>query len=388
MRTLFNMDILFSAVGILQGDIEQTQDNKLGIKIGDKSYPLFPTPRYRKSWDTLKGEISHLGVVSKKLLVYPKCIYFSDHKKPYRISFNIVCHHTEESGKGIFTSFNPCEFQLFGLWKFISPYPTPVISVFKNYSDERYAKFKDLEPQLKAKYARGLHLPLLWKDALVPPFRFDPQDKQQKKEIYFVGLKAKFNSQQDVFEFDSLLVPPTLEHPRHFRYKINQEKKASTKSKKGKKDKSKSSEENTSNQENAPKQENNNPKIEKPSTTNDTKISEQFDNSHLDMPVSGKLEVTIKINEFPDDVQTLENGWKSFQVECDAQVVKVTVKPKMFKKLEHARDNYPMWVAAIAGKIGEKQPNGFILDSPSIQAFERKPKEPKQPKQSEAVAAQ
>ncbi|KST65165.1 hypothetical protein [Mastigocoleus testarum] len=86
-----------------------------------------------------------------------------------------------------------------------------------------------------------MHLPLLWKDALVPPFRFDPQDKQQKKEIYFVGLKAKFNSQQDAFEFNSLLAPPTLEHPRHFRYKINQEKKASTKSKKGKKkDKSKS----------------------------------------------------------------------------------------------------------------------------------------------------
>ena len=382
------MNIVFSAVGILQGDIEQTQDDKLGIKIGDKSYPLFPTPRYRKSWDTLKGEISHLGVVSKKLLVYPKCIYFSDHKKPYRISFNIVSHQTEESGKGIFTSFNPCEFQLFGLWKFISPYPTPVISVFKNYSDERYAKFKDLEPQLKAKYARGLHLPLLWKDALVPPFRFDPQDKQQKKEIYFVGLKAKFNSQLDVFEFDSLLAPPTLEHPKHFRYKITQEKKASTKSRKGKKkDKSKTSEENTSNQENSQQQENTT-KMEKPSTTNDTKISEPFDNSHLDMPVSGKLEVTIKINEFPDDVQTLENGWKSFQVECDAQVVKVTVKPKMFKKLEHARDNYPMWVAAIAGKIGEKQPNGFILDSPSIQAFERKPKEPKQPKQPEAVAAQ
>ena len=48
------------------------------------------------------------------------------------------------------------------------------------------------------------------------------------------------------------------------------------------------------------------------------------------------------------------------------------------KKLEHTRD---MWVAAIAGKIGEKQPNGFI------QAFERKPKQPKEQKQAEAVAA-
>ena len=88
--------------------------------------------------------------------------------------------------------------------------------MFKNYSDERYAKFKNLEPELKAKYARGLHLPLLWRDALVPPFRFNPQDKQQRKEIYFVGLKAKFNSQQDAFEFDSLLVPPKDGTPKAF----------------------------------------------------------------------------------------------------------------------------------------------------------------------------
>lgn len=147
------MDIFFSAVGILQGDIEQTQDDKLGIKIGDKSYPLFPTPRYRKRWKALKNEISHVGVVSRKLLVYPQCIHPRDHNKPYAINFAIVRHEEEESGKEIFTKFNPCEFQFFGLWKFISPCPLPVISVFKNYDSERYAKFKNLEPESKVKYA-------------------------------------------------------------------------------------------------------------------------------------------------------------------------------------------------------------------------------------------
>lgn len=30
------------------------------------------------------------------------------------------------------------------------------------------------------------------------------------------------------------------------------------------------------------------------------------------MPTSGKLELTIKINEMPTDIRTVENGWKEF----------------------------------------------------------------------------
>jgi hypothetical protein len=49
----------------------------------------------------------------------------------------------------------------------------------------------------------------------------------------------------------------------------------------------------------------------------------------------------------------------------------------VFKKLEQAQENYPMWVAAIAGKMGEPIAGGFALDQPNIQTFERKPKEAK-----------
>lgn len=95
------------------------------------------------------------------------------------------------------------------------------------------------------------------------------------------------------------------------------------------------------------------------------------------MPTPGKLEITIKINEMPADVETVENNWKQFHLDCDGQLVRVTVKPKVFKKLEQAQENYPMWVAAIAGKMGEPIEGGFVLDQPNIQTFERKPKEPK-----------
>ena len=96
------------------------------------------------------------------------------------------------------------------------------------------------------------------------------------------------------------------------------------------------------------------------------------------MPTLGKMELTIKINEFPADVRTVENGWKQFDLDCDGQLVSIKVKPKVFKKLEQAQADYPMWVAAIAGKMGTPTDNGFVLDQPNIQVFERKPKEAKQ----------
>jgi hypothetical protein len=46
------------------------------------------------------------------------------------------------------------------------------------------------------------------------------------------------------------------------------------------------------------------------------------------MPTAGKLELTIKINEFPADFRTVENGWKEFDLDCDGQLVRVKVKPK------------------------------------------------------------
>jgi hypothetical protein len=46
------------------------------------------------------------------------------------------------------------------------------------------------------------------------------------------------------------------------------------------------------------------------------------------VPTAGKLELTIKINEFPADVQTVENAWKQFDIDTRGQIVTVTLKPK------------------------------------------------------------
>ena len=99
------------------------------------------------------------------------------------------------------------------------------------------------------------------------------------------------------------------------------------------------------------------------------------------MSVPGKLEATIKINELPTS-EVVENGWHRFTLDCDGREVSATVKPKVWKKLTSAAEQYDSWVAAVTGRVGELTPTGFILESPSIQAFERKPKADKPPKET------
>ncbi|NEQ78247.1 MAG: fertility inhibition FinO-like protein [Okeania sp. SIO2C9] len=91
------------------------------------------------------------------------------------------------------------------------------------------------------------------------------------------------------------------------------------------------------------------------------------------MTIAAKMEVVLKISELPES-ETVENGWQYFEIDSDGIIVSITVKPKIFKKLTQAAENYPQWVAAITGKMGESTENGFKLENPAIQVFEKKPK--------------
>ena len=95
--------------------------------------------------------------------------------------------------------------------------------------------------------------------------------------------------------------------------------------------------------------------------------------------IPGKMEVVVKLNQFPDDVRTVDLGWLDFVVDTGEALVTITVKPKVFAALEQAQLDYPDWVAAIAGQMGEKMDSGFVLKEPNIQVFERKSKETLEP---------
>ncbi|HEY9846259.1 MAG TPA: hypothetical protein V6D03_08680 [Candidatus Caenarcaniphilales bacterium] len=101
------------------------------------------------------------------------------------------------------------------------------------------------------------------------------------------------------------------------------------------------------------------------------------------MLIPGKMDVTIKISQFPAEAKTVKNGWREFVVDTGDREVTITVKPKIFNKLEQADKTYPSWVAAITGQMGEPTKKGFALLQPGVQVFERKPRELQATTQSE-----
>lgn len=90
------------------------------------------------------------------------------------------------------------------------------------------------------------------------------------------------------------------------------------------------------------------------------------------MPIAGKLEITIKIHEIPTEVTTKSNGWKEFTLDCGGRPVVVTVRPRMWIRLEEAQASFPLWVASITGQMGHSHGKGFVLTEPALQVFERK----------------
>ena len=94
------------------------------------------------------------------------------------------------------------------------------------------------------------------------------------------------------------------------------------------------------------------------------------------MAIPGKLEVTIKINQLPEakpaSAQTM-----LFAVQAEGRTVVVEVKNKVWNNLKAASENYPQWVAALTGKMGQGVQGvsgGFRLEGPAVQVFEKKPK--------------
>jgi hypothetical protein len=94
----------------------------------------------------------------------------------------------------------------------------PCISVFKNFNKQRLEYIKSAPLDKKVNFMKASHIPVLWRDAPVPPFRFNPKlDKEAQGKASFVQIKARFNSSRDNFEFVELLAIPASEPPNYLK---------------------------------------------------------------------------------------------------------------------------------------------------------------------------
>ncbi|MFK0733533.1 MAG: hypothetical protein ACFKPT_07945 [Gloeotrichia echinulata GP01] len=225
---------IFQAIGVVTGDVQfifQDDKNKYiaNITIGQYQYNLYPIGSGSKSnaFNGLRKYIESTGISKQKLIVYPKVTHYPGKEQQHKIAFQLVAFEKqmvedliekEVIESSVSRELNDFEFKLSGLWQFIPVCRTPCITVMKNFSDERLQYIKQAELTSKVNFMKASHIPLIWKDALVNPFRFNPKaEKEQQGKAMFVSIKARFIPGRDVFGFDSLVAIPQEEAPKYLK---------------------------------------------------------------------------------------------------------------------------------------------------------------------------
>lgn len=210
-----NSDAIFQAVGVIVGEVNFDEEGRSTVTISGKKYRLLYASRYKRAYAALKKEIETSGKHQQRLIVYPKVMHFPRKEQPYQLDFQLVGFDSGKFPAGIGKELQDFEFKLCGLWQFIPVCQTPCISVFKNFNQERLDYIKQADASMKVKFMKASHVPLIWKDSPIRPFRFNPKlDKEQQGHSSFVEIKAKFLPHRDVFGFTELLSKPTATPPK------------------------------------------------------------------------------------------------------------------------------------------------------------------------------
>ncbi|MDJ0727377.1 MAG: hypothetical protein QNJ38_19940 [Prochloraceae cyanobacterium] len=207
--------VLFSAVGIIRGEVTiDEEENQHTVKFGGKTYPLFYARKNYTAYTGLKKEIEASGNANQRLIVYPKFTHFPKRDQPPRVGFQLV-GFDKGGGEGVTQELNDNEFKICGLWQFIPVCRQPCISIFRNFTRDRLDYIKQAETQSKVNFMKASHLPILWRDGPVKPFRFNPKlKKEEQAKVYFVEIKAKFLPQRDCFGFSEMLGEPSEKLPK------------------------------------------------------------------------------------------------------------------------------------------------------------------------------
>jgi hypothetical protein len=209
---------LFQAVGLIEGEITLDGD-KTFVTIKGKLYRLYYASSHKRAYEALKKEMESTGITQQRLIVYPRITHYPGGKQPYRLEFQLAGFVGREvSGDGLQSVLSDMEFKISGLWQFIPVCRVPCISVFKNFNQQRLEYIKSAPLDKKVNFMKASHIPVLWRDAPVPPFRFNPKlDKETQGKASFVQIKARFNSSRDNFEFVELLASPSDVPPNYLK---------------------------------------------------------------------------------------------------------------------------------------------------------------------------
>ncbi len=201
-------------MGIVRGAVNFSDDSHATVTINQKQYPLFYS-RSRPALTGLRQEIEKTGISTYRLIVYPKVTHFPNRNQSHQLSFQLVAFDVGRDSTGVFNELEDNQFKLSGLWQFIPVCRPPCISIFRNFTPKllKYVHKMDT-PAKKVRTLKASHLPVLWKDAPVKPFRFNPKGDKDQGLPPFVSIKAVFLPDRDAFGFVELLASPQEEAPK------------------------------------------------------------------------------------------------------------------------------------------------------------------------------
>lgn len=210
-----NTNAIFQAIGIIVATVNFNDDNRNQVIISDKQYPLFCSPTRQKLYKALKEKIETTGQKQQRLIVYPKVMHFPSQEQPYQLGFSLVNFDSPTKNCETARELDDFQFKLSGLWQFIPASPISCISVFKNFDSARVSYIKKATPQQRVQFLKPTHVPVIWNDAPIQPFRFNPQlDKKQQGHASFVEIIAQFLPEKDAFTFTKLRSQPSQSAPR------------------------------------------------------------------------------------------------------------------------------------------------------------------------------
>lgn len=207
---------IFQAVGVIVGDVT-FNEGKATIAIGEKVFPLYYAPQKKKAYYALEQQVKATGT-HQRLMVYPRVTHFPKREEPHRIAFQLVGFFRNDRDVNpteITSQLRDFEFKLSGLWQFIPVCQAPCVTILKNYTEERKEFIKEAELALKVKFMKASHGPVVWRDAPVRPFRFNPKaPKETQGNPPFVQLKATFAPETELFQVLALTSTPAVKAPR------------------------------------------------------------------------------------------------------------------------------------------------------------------------------
>jgi hypothetical protein len=203
-----NPDALFQAIGVIAGDVSFS-GKEASITVEGKSYRLQYASTHKRVLEFLRMQVKKSEQPRQRVLVYPRVTHYPKRDQPPSITFQVVAFDGV-SGKGLTSGLQDGEFKLSGLWQFIPVCQTPCITVQKNFTEDRLAHIKESDALKRANFMKASHVPLLWRDAPVKPFRFNPKlDKEHQGKALFVEIRAKFRPDKDTWEFSQLCSRPS-----------------------------------------------------------------------------------------------------------------------------------------------------------------------------------